>query len=130
MLPKRHVARIDELTRDEIASLADIMKRLLVKYDNLFRCSFPYTMGFHFAPCGPERLADPDSARHWQFYASYLPPLLRSATVRKFMVGFELLAQPQRDLTPEKAAKQLRDLSDTKHLAAEVEGQKEKKTYL
>jgi UDPglucose--hexose-1-phosphate uridylyltransferase len=116
LLPKRHVSRIDELTSEEIVSLADIMKRLLVKYDNLFQCSFPYTMGFHFAPCG-KHLSEDKS--YWQFYASYLPPLLRSATVRKFMVGFELLAQPQRDLTPEKAALQLRELSDTKHYSEE-----------
>ena len=69
-------------------------------------------MGFHFAPSG-EHLKE--SQDHWQLYASYLPPLLRSASVKKFMVGYELLAQPQRDLTAEKAAAQLRDLSDSVH---------------
>lgn len=111
LLPKRHVKRIQDLNRDEIVSLADIMKRMLSKYDNLFGCSFPYSMGFHFAPCG-KYLAE-DTCDHWQLHAIYLPPLLRSATVKKFMVGYELLAQPQRDLTPEKAADQLKSLPDT-----------------
>lgn len=110
LLPKRHVKRIQDLTLDEIVSLADIMKRMLSKYDNLFGCSFPYSMGFHFAPCG-QHLAEP--CEHWQLHAIYLPPLLRSATVKKFMVGYELLAGPQRDLTPEKAAGQLKCLPDT-----------------
>ncbi|CAF0821782.1 unnamed protein product [Brachionus calyciflorus] len=112
LLPKRHVTRIDLLNEKEIELLAEIMKKLLIKYDNLFKCTFPYTMGFHFAPCG-KYLDEPQE--HWQFYASYLPPLLRSASVKKFMVGYELLAQPQRDLTPEKAAAQLRELSDSVH---------------
>lgn len=112
ILPKRHILRIDQLNDGEIQSLADIMRRLLVKYDNLFECSFPYTMGFHFAPCG-KYLGE--NNEHWQFYASYLPPLLRSATVKKFMVGYEMLAQPQRDLTPETAASQLRNISDAVH---------------
>ena len=112
ILPKRHVSRIDELTEQDIEALADIMKRLLIKYDNLFQCSFPYTMGFHFAPSGRHLAED---KQYWLLYAAYLPPLLRSASVRKFMVGYELMAQPQRDLTPEKAALQLRELSDTHH---------------
>jgi UDPglucose--hexose-1-phosphate uridylyltransferase len=112
LLPKRHVIRLQDLKEDEITSLADIMKRLLIKYDNLFQCSFPYSMGFHFAPTG-KFLNEPND--WWQLHASYLPPLLRSANIKKFMVGFELLSQPQRDLTPEKAASQLAELSDTLH---------------
>lgn len=112
LIPKRHVSRIDQLTEPEIEDLAKIMKKLLIKYDNLFKCSFPYTMGFHFAPCG-KYLDNPQD--HWQLFASYLPPLLRSSSVKKFMVGYEMLAQPQRDLTAEKAARQLRELSDTEH---------------
>jgi UDPglucose--hexose-1-phosphate uridylyltransferase len=112
LLPKRHLIRMDELTREEIVELADIMKRLLVKYDNLFKCSFPYTMGFHFAPLGTYFKSDHS---HWQLHVSYYPSLLVSASIKKFMAGYEMLAQPQRDLTPEKAAEQLRQLSDTFH---------------
>lgn len=112
LLPRRHILRLQDVTEDEIRSLADIMKRLLIKYDNLFQCSFPYSMGFHFAPTGKYLN---ESNEWWQLHASYLPPLLRSATVKKFMVGYELLSQPQRDITPELAANQLAKLCDTKH---------------
>lgn len=116
LLPKTHIIRLQDLTQEQIISLADIMKRLLIKYDNLFQCSFPYSMGWHFAPMGTKFLTN-GNCNWWQLHASYLPPLLRSSSVKKFMVGFELLAQPQRDLTPEKAAKQLRDLPDEKHFS-------------
>lgn len=116
ILPKRHVRRLDELTRDEISSLALIMKQLLVKYDNLFECDFPYSMGFHFAPTGRHLNED---MTHWQLHLSYLPPLLRSATVKKFLVGFEMLAQTQRDLTPEKAAHMVKELSGSIHYTQE-----------
>jgi UDPglucose--hexose-1-phosphate uridylyltransferase len=86
------------------------MKRLLTKYDNLFECSFPYSMGWHGAPTGPSS-KDQDYS-HWQLHAHYYPCLLRSATVKKFMVGYEMLAQPQRDLTAEQAADKLRSLPD------------------
>ena len=112
IIPKRHVIRVDELTAQEIVSLARIMKQLLVKYDNLFECEFPYSMGFHFAPSGSYLK---EEMKHWQLHLSYLPPLLRSATVKKFQVGFELLSQPQRDLTPEKAADCLKELSGSVH---------------
>lgn len=112
ILPKRHIIRLDDLSEEEIVDLADTMKRLLIKYDNLFECSFPYSMGFHFAPSGRYLK---DESQHWQLFASYLPPLLRSSTVRKFMVGYELLAQAQRDLSAEKAAEKLRELSGTVH---------------
>ncbi|KAJ7395492.1 hypothetical protein BTVI_154803 [Pitangus sulphuratus] len=100
LLPRRHVCRLQDLSEGERDSLASIMKRLLVKYDNLFEVSFPYSMGWHGAPTGPHLEED---CRHWQLHAHYYPPLLRSATVRKFMVGYEMLAQAQRDLTPEQA---------------------------
>ena len=92
----------------QVKSLADIMKRLTTRYDNLFGCSFPYSMGFHGAPTGTEGSRD----CHWQFHAIYYPPLLRSATVKKFMVGYEMLANVQRDLTAEQAANTLRGLSE------------------
>ncbi|NXG59324.1 GALT uridylyltransferase, partial [Hemiprocne comata] len=91
------------------AGLASIMQRLLIKYDNLFEVSFPYSMGWHGAPTGPYLEED---CGHWQLHAHYYPPLLRSATVRKFMVGYEMLAQAQRDLTPEQAAERLRNLPE------------------
>ncbi|XP_078127865.1 galactose-1-phosphate uridylyltransferase isoform X2 [Sander vitreus] len=109
LLPRRHVLRINDLTTEEREGLADIMKRLLTKYDNLFEISFPYSMGWHGAPTGPHLNKDNS---HWQLHAHYYPPLLRSATVKKFMVGYEMLAQEQRDLTPEQAAEKLRNLPE------------------
>ncbi len=107
LLPKRHVAHLPDLTDEARDALADILKRLLTRYDNLFETPFPYTMGWHGAPTGTR------SAAHWLLHAHFYPPLLRSATVRKFMVGYEMLAEAQRDLTPEGAAARLRALSDT-----------------
>ena len=104
----RHILRMTDLTQEERTSLADIMKQLTTRYDNLFECSFPYSMGFHGAPTGPDQ--DTTDNSHWQFHAIYYPPLLRSATVKKFMVGYEMLANPQRDLTAEQAADKLRNL--------------------
>jgi UDPglucose--hexose-1-phosphate uridylyltransferase len=89
------------------SSLALIMSDLLTRYDNLFDHPFPYSMGWHGAPFGSE-------GTHWQLHAHFYPPLLRSATVRKFMVGYELLAEAQRDLTPEEAAERLRDVGNSK----------------
>lgn len=108
LLPRRHVQRLSDLTEEEQKNLADVMKRLLTKYDNLFEVSFPYSMGWHGAPTGKQ---DTDCS-HWQLHAHYYPPLLRSATVKKFMVGYEMLAQSQRDLTAEQAAEKLRNLSE------------------
>ncbi|GBM37747.1 Galactose-1-phosphate uridylyltransferase [Araneus ventricosus] len=108
LLPKRHILRLSDLTEDEKYSLATIMKKLLTKYDNLFKTSFPYSMGWHGAPTGP----DVKDYSYWQLHTSYYPPLLRSATIKKFMVGYEMLAQAQRDLTPEQAAERLRNLSE------------------
>ena len=106
LLLKTHVLRIPNLNETQRENLADILKRLLVKYDNLFACSFPYSMGWHGAP------GDQDGKRHWQLHAHFFPPLLRSATVKKFMVGYEMLAEAQRDITPESAAARLRETSD------------------
>ncbi|XP_045156716.2 galactose-1-phosphate uridylyltransferase-like isoform X1 [Mercenaria mercenaria] len=109
LLPKSHVLRLEDLTESQRNDLADIMKRLLIKYDNLFEVSFPYSMGWHGAPTGSYHHED---CSHWQLHAVYYPPLLRSATVRKFMVGYEMLATSQRDLTPEMAAIKLKELPD------------------
>ena len=103
LMPRRHVARLPDLTSDERDDLSRILKSGLTRYDRLFETSFPYSMGWHGAPM------DQDDVSHWQLHAHFYPPLLRSATVRKFMVGFELLAEPQRDLTPESAAQRLRE---------------------
>uniref|UniRef100_A0A0K8RJJ8 Galactose-1-phosphate uridylyltransferase n=1 Tax=Ixodes ricinus TaxID=34613 RepID=A0A0K8RJJ8_IXORI len=109
LVPKRHVTRLFDLDAAERSDLADAMKLLLTKYDNLFQVSFPYSMGWHGAPTGK---FDNEDMAHWQLHAIYLPPLLRSAAVKKFMVGYEMLAQPQRDLTPEQAAATLREQPD------------------
>jgi UDPglucose--hexose-1-phosphate uridylyltransferase len=110
ILPRRHTRRIPELAPDERDALADVLKRLLVRYDNLFHVSFPYTMGWHGAPFSS------DKNDHWQLHAHLYPPLLRSATVKKFMVGYEMLAEAQRDLTPEQAAIRLREQSEIHYL--------------
>jgi len=108
LLPKRHVRRIVELTSSERDALADALRCITVRYDNLFEVSFPYTMGVHQAPY------DGEAHDEWQLHLHFYPPLLRSATVKKFMVGYEMLAQPQRDLTAEQAAERLRSLSETR----------------
>lgn len=105
LLPKWPCARITELSDEAQLSLGNILRDLTARYDNLFECSFPYSMGWHGAPFNT------DSAGHWQLHAHFYPPLLRSASVRKFMVGYEMLAEPQRDLSPEQAAARLREQS-------------------
>ena len=111
IIPKeRHVLRMSDLSEAEQESLAQVMQALTTRYDNLFQVSFPYSMGFHGAPTGPD--CNDEEVKHWQFHALYYPPLLRSATVKKFMVGYEMLANCQRDLTAEQAAKKLADLSE------------------
>jgi UDPglucose--hexose-1-phosphate uridylyltransferase len=102
VLPRRHVTAIDQLTSAERDALADILHRTTARYDRLFKVSFPYSMGFHQRPT--------DGAPHdeWHMHLHFYPPLLRSATVRKFLVGFEMLGMPQRDITPESAAERLR----------------------
>jgi len=106
LLPRFAVQRLTGLNPDQRADLARALQALTARYDNLFECSFPYSMGWHGAP-------GLDDAPHWQLHAHFYPPLLRSATVRKFMVGFEMLAEAQRDLTPEQAAAALRGQSLT-----------------
>lgn len=105
LLPKAHVKRLVDLTDAQRKDLALALKQLTSRYDNLFQCSFPYSMGWHGAPFNGEENA------HWQLHAHFYPPLLRSATVRKFMVGYEMLAETQRDLTAEQAAERLRAVS-------------------
>jgi UDPglucose--hexose-1-phosphate uridylyltransferase len=106
LLPRRPVRRLPELTGGERDSLAQIIQLLLIRYDNLFETSFPYSMGWHGAP------TDGGDYPGWQLHAHYYPPLLRSASVRKFIVGYEMLAEVQRDLTAEQAAARLRSLPD------------------
>jgi len=106
LLPRRPARRFEDLDGAMRDDLARMLGRLTRAYDALFGCSFPYSMGWHGAPYG-DRAASDDAA-HWQLHAHFYPPLLRSATVRKFMVGYEMLAEPQRDLTPEGAAARLR----------------------
>lgn len=105
LLPKQARARITELSSTEQQSLGDILRNLTTRYDNLFTCSFPYSMGWHGAPFNDK------DASHWQLHAHFFPPLLRSASVKKFMVGYEMLAESQRDLSPEQAAARLREQS-------------------
>ena len=100
------LTRLTEMTSAEVTALAEILKVVTTRYDNLFEISFPYSMGFHQAPF------DGQPHPEWMLHAHFYPPLLRSATVRKFMVGYEMLAMPQRDITPETAAERLRSLSD------------------
>lgn len=106
LLPKFKCSRLVDVNPEQKADLAIAIKKLTSRYDNLFQCSFPYSMGWHWAP---NNLTE---TTHWQVHAHFYPPLLRSATVRKFMVGYEMLAEPQRDLTPEQAAEKLQLVSD------------------
>jgi UDPglucose--hexose-1-phosphate uridylyltransferase len=106
ILPRRPVSRLPELTGAERDALSDLLRRVLTRYDNLFETSFPYSMGWHGAP------HDDGDYRGWQLHAHTYPPLLRSATVKKFMVGYELLAEAQRDITPEQAAARLREAAE------------------
>lgn len=108
VVSRRAVPHLHALTDGERQDLADIIKRVTVKYDNLFGVSCPYSSGVHQAPT--------DGLRHpeWHLHLHFYPPLLRSATVKKFLVGYEMMAEPQRDLTPELAAQRLRELSETK----------------
>jgi UDPglucose--hexose-1-phosphate uridylyltransferase len=102
VLPVRHVSALEPLTPGEREGLADILHRLANGYDQLFGVPFPYSMGFH------QRPADDQEHPEWHLHAHFFPPLLRSATVRKFMVGYEMFCMPQRDIMPEEAAERLR----------------------
>ena len=101
LLPRRHIAHLDDLDAAECLALAGILQGLLGAYDRLFDTPCPYTMGWHGAPCAT-------ASPHWQLHAHFYPPLLRSASVRKHMVGYEMLSEQQRDVTPEAAAERLR----------------------
>jgi UDPglucose--hexose-1-phosphate uridylyltransferase len=106
LLPKGHVLRLPDLNDAQRASLSQILKEMLIRYDNLFEISFPYSMGWHGAP------NDDHDYAHWQLHAHFYPPLLRSATVKKFMVGYEMLGEAQRDITAEQAADRLRSVPE------------------
>lgn len=110
LLSRRRVASMEELNGEERMALADILRQITIRYDNLFETSFPYTMGFHQRPTDGRDY--PEFHLHGHFY----PPLLRSAAVKKFMVGYEMLAMPQRDITPEWAAARLRSVPATHYL--------------
>lgn len=110
LISRRHVTGLNELNDAERTGLAEILQQITIRYDNLFRTSFPYTMGFH------QRPTDGEAHSEFHLHAHFYPPLLRSATVRKFMVGYEMLGMPQRDITPEAAAERLRELSDVHYL--------------
>ena len=104
ILPKRTVARIIDLTEKEKMDFADVYQKLTIKYDNLFETSFPYSAGIHQAP------TDGEEHPEWHMHMHFYPPLLRSATVKKFMVGYEMMANAQRDITAEQSASRLREL--------------------
>ena len=111
LLPRFAITRMTELSQTQQQSLAKILQLLTIKYDNLFNCSFAYSMGWHGAPY------DKKDHSEWLLHACFYPPLLRSSTVKKFMVGYEMLAEPQRDLTPEQAAQMLRNTADVHYKA-------------
>jgi UDPglucose--hexose-1-phosphate uridylyltransferase len=113
VLPRRRVADLPSLDAGERDALAETLRRLGIRYDNLFRSSFPYSMGWHGCP------SDGAEHPHWRLHASFFPPLLRSASVKKFLVGYEMSAEPQRDITAEAAAARLRD-SPERHYSAEA----------
>ena len=104
LVAHRPAAFLSDLTPAEVTALAEALRQVTTRYDNLFDISFPYSMGFHQAP------SDGQAHPEWVLHAHFYPPLLRSATVRKFMVGYEMLAMPQRDITPESAAERLQGL--------------------
>jgi len=115
LISKRCASCLSDLAADERWALADVLRRLTTRYDNLFQSPFPYTMGFHQRPTGTDEFSG------FHLHAHFYPPLLRSAAVRKFMVGYELLAMPQRDITPEWAANQLRGLAEKHYLEEQGE---------
>jgi len=110
VISRRRVSSLPELSEHERLALAEILHQITIRYDNLFKTSFPYTMGFHQLP--PQ---NPSSAG-FHLHAHFFPPLLRSATVKKFMVGYEMLAMPQRDITAESAADHLKQLPAVHYL--------------
>ena len=107
IIPKRHVTSVLELSQQEVSDYASLLKALITRYDNLFETSFPYSAGIHQAP------TDGKDNSHWHMHMSFYPPLLRSVEVKKFMVGYEMFANPQRDITAEQAAQRLRECATT-----------------
>ncbi|SCU78056.1 LAFA_0A04676g1_1 [Lachancea sp. 'fantastica'] len=116
VVSKAHICSLNEIDDSQRKDLASITRQLTIKYDNLFETSFPYSMGIHQAPLN----ATPEEKENSWFHMHFYPPLLRSATVRKFLVGFELLGEPQRDLTAEQAAERLRHLNAEHHFSEQV----------
>ncbi|RAK67105.1 UDP-glucose--hexose-1-phosphate uridylyltransferase [Hymenobacter edaphi] len=114
VLPRRPVQDVTQLRDAEKDAFADIIRRLTIRYDNLFQTSFPYSAGLH------QRPTDGEAHPEWHLHMHFFPPLLRSATVRKFMVGYEMLANPQRDITPEYAAQRLRELPEVHYKQTEA----------
>lgn len=114
LLPKQHMGAIIDMNSKQKNDLADSLVRMGIRFDNLFETSFPYSMGLH------QRPAHKGDTDHWHWHIHYYPPLLRSATVRKFMVGYEMMAMPQRDMTAEQSAKMLRELAETHFQDEEV----------
>jgi UDPglucose--hexose-1-phosphate uridylyltransferase len=112
LVTKDDIQDFSQLTEQHKTSLAQALQELTIRYDNVFNCSFPYSMGWHNAP------ANGEDNSHWRLHAHFYPPLLRSATVKKHMVGYEMLAESQRDLTAETAAKILRTVSTTHYKKA------------
>ena len=110
IIPRRQMQHIGQLTSEEEMAYAQILKELTIKYDNLFQTSFPYSSGIHQQPTNGKEYSE------WHFHMSFYPPLLRSKTVKKFMVGYELFAGPQRDITAEQAAQTLRELPAVHYL--------------
>ena len=110
VLSRRHIGGLGELSEIERSQFAEILQQVTIRYDNVFETPFPYSMGIHQQPVNQA------SPGEWHLHTHYLPPLLRSASVRKFMVGFELLGTPQRDFTPESAAARLREAGGVHYL--------------
>jgi UDPglucose--hexose-1-phosphate uridylyltransferase len=104
VLPRAHLGAMSDLNAERSEALSDVLKSVTMRYDRLFEISFPYSMGFH------QRPTDGQAHPEWHLHAHFYPPLLRSATVRKFMVGYEMLGTPQRDITAESAAARLREI--------------------
>ena len=116
LIAKDDIQHFGQLNAQQKQSLAQAIQELTIRYDNVFNCSFPYSMGWHNAP------ANDQNNSHWRLHAHFYPPLLRSATVKKHMVGYEMLAESQRDLTAETAANILRKASTTHYKKEQARG--------
>jgi UDPglucose--hexose-1-phosphate uridylyltransferase len=110
IIPRKHIQHMGQMNEEEKLAFAQIIRDLTIRYDNLFQTSFPYSAGIHQSPTNGQ------NNEHWHMHMHFYPPLLRSATVKKFMVGYEMLGNPQRDVTPESAAEMLRNLPEKHYL--------------